>query len=863
MSGTPAGGTDASRTRAILTPSSDGSDDGKRRADAGAMEELLRPSVAVKVGESNPTCPRLLLPLMLLPREHLSLASIDFGASDRDMPSSRLFESRVKMLDLESRFGAPTSVLVARNEARGTVHVLERQGSNEGLYVMCQLGSWVDLAALAGKATAVAWERLRALTSQHRPGGKGNVPLPAPPLFKESGRKRAAMEAVQSLVRKRVRSRSISTANDAGRDVLAPVSGNQARLQTPGCTTKPEDAENVLADIAPALDLDGMDSTAQPPATAEAIFDGIRSQYSEALYKSMGSLAYFVKGPLSRARSAFLIDLESSLDMSDLIDFLKSLILTTVQIDTKYRDTIPDLIAKVGFDGSDENSSKRKRRPRKMKIGKSGLFPHEDESIRKWWASKQQQQPGDNQSSSSTATAQLKSHVSLLRTRETQLQMIIALEILALEPLKAAEDVLPRLPETEPSGEPTTPVPAPRKRSRLNLPLLIDVHADRLTIWQSIASDEQLVLGESQVSRQPDGQLQPRTSAEPLKDFCVDIIVPFFSSRLPELCDGINRKLGGPLLLSPPKSKPSRTAPKKREQKPGTVAKRPTPVRSQRTLQRALSAEQQHRRSLSRGPSSAIAQLRSTTTASLVNVKREVSDPASARGLKEAPRLAPAWKRPPLSHSASAPHLAAGSRESRKAQVEAELRDAISALRKPNRDVVGKAMAEADQRRLLSAKKAKKQLSRAPVIVKATPAATRFTDVLAPDHHHHHRHHAPLLGIQESPVPPSSDSNLIIPSTGQRSSHRDAFSAFAVAASSPPAADSNIVDDTPMKPPARPCFIRRAASEALALPAPPSSPLAGAGGRKLLGLGASVGGGAGESIYRRLGWDDDDLDPLA
>jgi DNA replication regulator SLD3 len=35
----------------------------------------------------------------------------------------------------------------------------------------------------------------------------------------------------------------------------------------------------------------------------------------------------------------------------------------------------------------------------------------------------------------------------------------------------------------------------------------------------------------------------------------------------------------------------------------------------------------------------------------------------------------------------------------KKAKVEAELKDAISALRKPNRECVGKAMAEADQRR--------------------------------------------------------------------------------------------------------------------------------------------------------------------
>lgn len=37
---------------------------------------------------------------------------------------------------------------------------------------------------------------------------------------------------------------------------------------------------------------------------------------------------------------------------------------------------------------------------------------------------------------------------------------------------------------------------------------------------------------------------------------------------------------------------------------------------------------------------------------------------------------------------------------SKQAQVDAELKDAISALRKPNRDVVGKALTEAEERRI-------------------------------------------------------------------------------------------------------------------------------------------------------------------
>ncbi|PFH55297.1 hypothetical protein XA68_10158 [Ophiocordyceps unilateralis] len=914
MSGTPAGGTDASRTRDFLTPTSEDSlnyGHGRRRIDgkrteSGAMEELLRPSVAVKPHPPQLRVqPRLLLPLMLLPREHLSLACIDLGASDRDLPPSRLFESRVKMLDLESRLGAKPSILVARNETRGTVHVLERQGCNEGLYTMCQLGSWVDLAALAAKATAVAWERLRPST-RHISGGAGDVISTTPCLSKEQKRKRAAIEAVQSLVKKRMRSQSVSTFDDTaavGRQVLAQVDGNGSHLSPPHS----EQQEPTLVAIAPVASLvPELDAPASltPPITAEAIFDSIRSQYSEALYKSMGSLAYFVKGPLSRARSAFHVDLESSLDMADLIEFLRSLILTTVQIDKKYRDTIPDLISKtkIGLESSDENSKKRRRRARKMKLGKSGLYPHEDESIRKWWASKQPE-PSNDQSSNSTTTPQLKPHLSLLRTRETQLQIIVALEILALEPVKAAaeagEDSLPRLPGAELTEEQTSP--QKKKRSKHNLPVLIDVHADRLTIWQSTTTDEQLLLEDSQVTRgQLHGQSQQRTSSEPLKDFCVDIIVPFFSARLPKLCDAINRKLGGPLILSPLTSKSSRRAPSKREQKPGTAIKRPAPMSRQRTLQRALSTEQQHRRSVSRGPGSAIALMRSATTTSMVSVKREGSEPAalmralpSAKGEGTKPAT---WKRPPLSHSSSAPSLAAGSKASQKALVEAELKDAISALRKPNRDVVGKAMAEADERRVLasqSAKKAKKA-PRASVVVKATPANNRFRDVIAPPGHR--PSDDVVLASTEDLVPRSSDGVRLVPSTGHGPGHKDAFAT--VGASSP--APDLVVGSTPMKPPARSCFIRRPASEALPVPAaPPSSPLAEARRKKKVDSVCSVGRqadigssrsrseqvaatpvrriaprpdpsgsptpavAAHVSIYRRLGWDDDDIDDLS
>lgn len=228
----------------------------------------------------------------------------------------------------------------------------------------------------------------------------------------------------------------------------------------------------------------------------------------------------------------FHLDLESELDLGDLLDFLRSQILSTVQIDKKYRETVPELLSRAGanVESSDEGRRKR-RRSKKMKIGKDGLYPGEDESIRAWWAANK---PELKEDESGVSMTDIKAHASLLRTRETQLQMIIILEILALEPLTAQEQPpdtdLPSLPGLAESSAKMAPPPLPppaKKRSKHNLPVLVDVHTDRLTIWQSMASDEQLLLQDTQVpSPSLQNEIQQKASSEPLRDFCVDVIVP-------------------------------------------------------------------------------------------------------------------------------------------------------------------------------------------------------------------------------------------------------------------------------------------------------------------------------------------------
>ncbi|KAI0406785.1 DNA replication regulator SLD3-domain-containing protein [Xylaria palmicola] len=782
-----------------------------RTSDSSAMQELLRPLIVIKVGTIDFTVgsnwppltalqphppkltikPRSLQPLMLLPREHLRLSFLDLSSPYGSFESSASFEAHIKILDLESRMGNRPVVLVARLENNKSVYAIERQA--DALYSLCHLGSWVDLGQLCSLATVSCPALIRrqpALRSEPA----ALTPLTTPQISHTNKKRRLAIEAIQSLVKKTTRSRSISALSQPT-EISRPA--------TPAQEGNGFDAESsaVAKDAPPSGD-----STPRPGAksqvsvsqdqdealavpSAEGIFDNIRIQYSEALYHSMGSLAYFAKGPLSRARAAFHFDCDSTLEMSDLVAFLKSLVLTTIQIDKKYRETIPKIQSemKAHIEDSDTQQrqgkgKQRKQKAKKMKLGKDGLYPNEPEHVRRWWAIHKPQPKDDEESTTkSTEQQETKLQISLLRSRETQLQMIIILEILALEPLVVSENAnvsqLPGLPPTEASLQSPDAVPT-KKRNKHNLPFLLDVLADRLCIWQSTAFDEFNIINESQTGSRPESQKPSKPTSDPLKDFCVDIIVPFFSARLPEQCDSINRKLGGPVMMPPPKpSRKRNEAISKAKSRPSVPVKQPARSNSTKILENFLSKEtERNRRSMSRGPGGVIALMRSASTPTIPLLKRETSEPLSLASIPKADSSASQANHPsPVALEST--KRRAETKEKRDAFVKAELQDAISTLRRPNRDVVGKAMAEADERRVVTSlsqlRKSRKpiQHNRFQNVVKATPVGSRFYNVLAKENK------SQLVPIQrfsktveEQSLPPSS----MVPSSAPRKRNREA-----------------------------------------------------------------------------------------
>lgn len=184
-----------------------------------------------------------------------------------------------------------------------------------------------------------------------------------------------------------------------------------------------------------------------------------------------------------------------------------------------------------------------------------------------------------------------------------------------------------------------------------------------------------------------------------------------YSSRLPKMSDSLNRKLGGPVTIAPRKSKSSSKGgsdKKDKEQRPGAAAKRvaTVPRKEPRTLERALSFDQESRRSMSRGPSSALALMRPAASMAMPTIKREDSDSAVLK-MKADNELGTSHSRSSsLVRSSSMADLR-DAKAAKKAKVEAELKDAISTLRKPNREIVGKSIVEAAERRVSSSLSAK------------------------------------------------------------------------------------------------------------------------------------------------------------
>ena len=197
--------------------------------------------------------------------------------------------------------------------------------------------------------------------------------------------------------------------------------------------------------------------------------------------------------------------------------------------DTKYSKTLAGLLKDfpVAIFSDDEEDHvkgvlgpKLPRSKKRKELNKSGLFPGEEEYVARWYIHLNK----DLALSGPDATREERIKLSIVeqRARETQLQIIVILETLALEVLVNKK---PTLEETQ---HPTIDPSEGKVRSREDLPKLLDLLVERLCIWQSTSEQVNITkMNSGQTSLQEKVQKASLTSNnDQLKDFCTEVVIP-------------------------------------------------------------------------------------------------------------------------------------------------------------------------------------------------------------------------------------------------------------------------------------------------------------------------------------------------
>ncbi|KAE8850385.1 hypothetical protein PTNB73_00607 [Pyrenophora teres f. teres] len=489
-------------------------------------------------------------------------------------------------------------------------------------------------------------------------------------------------------------------------------------------------------------------------------------QYLDAVYMSKTSLAYFAKGPVTRIRNAFTSTEEGAPATHELVAFLRTMLLSPKASEKKYHDKLPLLIKAIppGSYSDDEvatGAGKANKSKKKMKLSRDGVYPREETFIKKWW---QSELPNGDSMATETMEQRIKRRIGDLRVRETLAQLILMLEVVALEALSTYK---PPSDDTQNQGEQN--MTKKRKKKLDDISLQLDLLLDKLCIWH--ATEEMGILDFD--SRQNDG---PDTngrgdSNDRLHSFCVEVIIPFYINRLPEQALMVNKKLGGPThsqsskrkAMKPPVTSHNSGDSKEPEiKKPRRSLARVATDNTGRTIERTTP-------SLNRS---------ATDSALPERVKREGSEASlSSIPFRRSPSKSNRQSMSQIRHlqgrqiDLAQPSAAASAKIKQRQRVEEDLQEAILGLKKPNRGLAaGGYAADNEQRGLGLANKSRKPTTTVrktikDVQVSATPRAGRRTKDIVEQTPSRHQHN-PFIRLPAGEAPGSSD--LCIPSSTVR-----------------------------------------------------------------------------------------------
>jgi DNA replication regulator SLD3 len=694
--------------------------------------------------------PATFKPVRVIGRSQLPLTFLDTTA-DESLAANALFSAQIDILESGTATvkepGDAPKVLIARYDTKRTLYAVERVRSR--VYSICKLAGW-----LKEKDVSELWDpssmQSDPVLPQPKQGASDTGEWWQHAAVGTTSTERPVRRARMTMMRK----------TKAPEPVTEKV---LQRFDSPA-TYEPLPSDSILES----------EEQFTPPSPQEQL-ESLVQQYLDAIYMSKTSLAYFAKGPIARIRNAFTSPEESAPPTHELVTALRSMLLTPKASEKKYYEKLPTFIKALPPGSfSDEEpvtgAGKPKKIKKKLKLSREGVYHHEEAMIKKWW--NLDLLSGDSRGDE-TIDQRIKRRIGDLRVRETLAQLTLMLEVIALEALSSykpppEDDLLAN--DTQPQDE-SQAKPKKRKKKLDDIGLQLDLLLDRLCIWH--ATEEAGILDfDVKPIQQYDGAEGPGKggASDRLRDFCVEVIIPFYMNRLPEQALMINKKLGGPAHTSPPKRK---------AMKPPTTSRKsgeprePEAKKSRRSLARV--ATETMRRSTSRVTPSL--NRSATDSAVLKGIKREGSEaPLSAIPFQRSPSRDTRRSMSQYRHlegrelDLTTPSAAVTAKLKQKQRVEEELKEAITALKKPNRGLAaGGYVEEVERRSLGPSSRSRKQLNPTRKVVKdvqvtATPRVGRRTKDMVEQTPNHHHISNPFARLSTSAAPSSSD--FFIPSSG-------------------------------------------------------------------------------------------------
>ncbi|OQN98830.1 hypothetical protein B0A48_15176 [Cryoendolithus antarcticus] len=702
----------------------------KRKRDQDEQVKINAAPFTIRLSSSDPFArEKVFTPICMLDRASLPLAYLDTASS-----GNRHFAAYIPTLERCHENGEQAKVLVVSQEYDGRLYAVERAGRCS--YVLCRLGSWVERGTIEQLAHVVLEPREKPAK---RVAAKAD---PEAPWWSAAARRLYLADTLDS------------TAIQIGLPKLGMYREQLRKSLDPDLDDLPSSTQIKQVDDVSVIATGAVQGSSK--STVEPL-EELAQQYLDALYLSRTSLAYFAKGPLSRSRAVFTYAENTVTSAHDLIGFLRDALLSSTTSDRKdrrYREKIPEIIRELSMyspEKTDVASRTKRRRKWRSKRDKAGFLPNETDCIEKWWRDEDMAAQSTSPESQDNA---LKRRLPWLRRRETYLHIIIVLEVLALEathpPVEqtSAEHAPTEGKSLAADGQPVDAnqqqIKPCKSKKAFDLRALLEILLERLNIAHYADSHSPVKDQQNEGSTAKDGK------TDELRDFCTEIIIPFYMTRLPKEAAQVNRQLGGPSPPSPVKRQQSTSS----RSKPGEPAVRKPPEKRPRAPLARLRTE-----ILNQPPLLSPILHRSSTDSLLI--KRETPHEPSlytipaVRRQRQDPLQVLSQTHRTINFEAQS--KAAQAKIRKHAETEGQIQEALKAIAKPNRVLANSELAKGVDDKfkmgLSKGKKGVKQGQATPRVEAATPQKPRTTDIVP----------GTVVGMHALP-PPSS----VVPATSVR-----------------------------------------------------------------------------------------------